>query len=44
MVYLEEKTININSKFINKKELFQYINNQPLTLCKKKTTYVFCKS
>ena len=41
MVYLEEKTININSKFINKKELFQYINNQPLTLCKKKQLMYF---
>jgi len=36
MVYLEEKIINIDNKFINKKNFYQYINNLSMTVCKKK--------
>jgi len=35
MVYLEEKIINIDNKFINKKNFYQYINNLSITSCKK---------
>jgi len=36
MVYLEEKIINIDNKFINKTDFYQYINNLSITSCKKK--------
>jgi 2-polyprenyl-3-methyl-5-hydroxy-6-metoxy-1,4-benzoquinol methylase len=41
MVYLEEKIINIDNKFIDKKDFIQYLDNLSITLCKKKLIMYF---